>query len=350
MVFLKLLILILSTLGAGYAGLEFSNFSRYKAIYNKGVENLESGNFSAAERSFKKVLDIAPDMEENVYNLALTYFYLNKLDLSLKFFMKTLELNEKETDAYYNIGIINYLRNRKKETIKYFSHALEISEKKDELTLFSIGMVYTEIQDYNMAIEAVKKLIELSPSNIEYRMMLADIYEKLIADTGNIQSLDFAIKTYKEILELDENYEPANIKVASCYAQIGDMENCKETCKRVLKKNPQCGDALYLMGIMSFANQEYQKAIEYFQQTYAAKPNMKAAYLNAAYGYLKLNDPEKAKEAYDLFKSKASPADLSDDLEKLFALETEQKPEDEYEEDDEEETKETAEKADEAKA
>lgn len=336
MVFLKLLILILSSIGAGYAGLEFSNFSRYKSIYNKGVENLDMGNFSVAERAFKKVLEIAPDMEENVYNLALTYFYMNKLDLSLTYFLKTLDLNPKEIDACYNIGIINYLRNKKKNTIKYFTQALEISEKKDEQTLFSIGMVYTETQDYDMAIQAVTRLIELSPSNIDYRMMLADVYEKLIADTGNIQSLDFAIKTYKEILELDENYEPANIKIASCYSQTGDIENCQETCKRILKKNPQCADALYLMGIMSFAIKDFQNAINYFEQTFAAKPNMKQAYLNAAYGYQKLKNSEKAKELYLLFKAKATPADLSEDLDIYFEITKVSEETDDDEDDDEE--------------
>ncbi len=318
MVFLKLFILIFCSLGVGYAGIEFSNFSRYKAIYNRGVEELDAGNFSSAERAFKKVLEIAPDMEENVYNLALTYFYMNKLDLSLKYFLQTLDLNPKEIDACYNIGIINYLRNKKKETIKYFDKALEISEKKDEQTLFSIGMVYTETQDYDMAIEAVKRLIELSPSNIEYRMMLADVYEKLIADTGNIQSLDFAIKTYKEILELDENYEPANVKIANCYAQTGDVDNCKQTCKRILKKNPQSPEALYLLGIMSFANQEFQNAVNFFEQAYTAKSTLKMAYLNSAYAYYKMGNLSKAKELYELFKSKASPSDISDSMEDYF--------------------------------
>ena len=306
-------------MGAGYAGIEFSNFSRYKAIYNKGVEDLEAGNFSAAERAFKKVMEISPEMGENVYNLGLSYFYMNRLDLSLKFFLKTTELSPNDIDAYYNIGIINYLRNKKAETIKYFTKALEVSGKKDEQTLLSMAMVYTETQDYDMSIQTVTRLIELSPANIDYRMTLADVYEKLIADTGNIQSLDFAIKTYSEILELDEHHEAANLKIANCYAQTGDIENCQLACQRALKKNPQSADALHLLGIISFALQKFQEAVNYFEQAFAAKPNLKSAYLNAAYAYHRQDNLGKAQELYALYKSKIPPSEASSEMDKFFA-------------------------------
>lgn len=328
MVFLKLFILIFSVSGMGYAGIEFGNFSRYKAIYNKGVDDLAAGNFSAAERAFKKVLEIKPEMDENVYNLALTYFYMNRLDVSLNYFKQALAQNPKDIDSCYNIGIINYLRNKKNETIKYFTKALEISEKKDEQTLFSMTMVYTETQDYDMAIQMVSRLIELAPANIDYRMMLADVYEKLIADTGNIQSLDFAIKTYKEILELDELHEAANVKLANCYAQVGDIDNCKEACKRALKKNPQSADSLNLLGIISFSTQDFQNAINYFEQAFAAKSNLKTAYLNAAYAYHRLENFDKASELYLIYKSKISPAEQSDEMDKFFEKAEEEDTED----------------------
>ena len=318
MVFLKLFILFISAAGAGLAAFELNNFSKYKNIYNSGVEKLQKEDYKGAEKAFKKVFEMEPEMEVNIYNLALSYFYLNKFDLAIHFFMKTIELNPQDVDSYYNIGIINYLRDNKKESLKYLTKSLSLSDNRDEQTLFSMTFIYSELQDYDMAIQAVSKLIEMHPSNIEYRILLADIYEKLIAETGNIQSVDFAIKTYQEILDIDEKHEGANIKIANCYAQKGDIENCKQFCQQAIASNSKSSDALYLLGIISFAMQEYQNAIKYFEQAFASKPNLKAAYLNSAYAYAKLDKNDKAIELYGMYKAKAQPNEISEDVEKFF--------------------------------
>lgn len=318
MVFLKLFILVIAAIVAGFSAFELSNFSRYKNIYNDGVEKLIKGDYKGAQKAFKKVFELEPDMEVNTYNLGLSYFYLNKLDLAIDFFMKTLELNPQDVDSHYNIGIINYLNNDKTESLIYLSKALNLSENKDEQTLFSMTFIYSELQDYDMAIQAVSKLIELHPSNIDYRILLADIYEKLIAETGNIQSVDFAIKTYEEILEIDEKHEGANVKIANCYAQKGDIDNCKRFCQEALSANPKSTDALYLLGIISFALQEFQNAIQYFEKAIASKPTLKMAYLNAAYAYAKISKNDKAKEFYGLFKAKSQVHEISEDMDKFF--------------------------------
>jgi len=318
MVFLQLSILIISAVGAGIAAFELNNFSKYKNLYNEGVEKLKEGEYKDAEKAFKKVFEMEPEMEVNIYNLALSYFYLNKFDLALKFFMKSLELNPKDTDSYYNIGIIHYLQNDKKETVKYLKKSLDLSEKKDEQALFCMTLVYSELQDYDMSIQSVSKLIELHPSNIDYRMLLADIYEKLIQETGNIQSLDFAIKTYQEIIDINERHEGANLKIANCYAQKGDIENCKQFCLHTIAANPKSADALQLLGIINFAMQEFEKAIQYFEQAFTSKPSLKAAYLNSAYAYAKVNKNTKAIELYGMYKAKVQANELSEDTENFF--------------------------------
>lgn len=319
MVFLKLAILIIASTIAGFAALELNNFSKYKNIYNDGVEKLKEGDYKGAERAFKKVFELEPEMEVNIYNLGLSYFYLNKFDLAMKFFEKTIELNPKDVDAYYNIGIIYYLQNDKKGTLKYMTKALDISGKRDEQTLFCMTLIYSELQDYDMSIQSVSKLIELHPSNIDYRMLLADIYEKLIAETGNIQSVDFAIKTYQEILDIDETHEGANIKLANCYAQKGDIENCQEFCKKVIAKNAKSGDALQLLGIISFAMQEFEPAIQYFEQAFTAKPTLKVAYLNSAYAHAKVSKNTKAVELFGMYKAKVQAHEITEDMDNFFA-------------------------------
>lgn len=320
MVFLKLALLVLGVIGIGYAIYEFNIMSRYKLIYNLGVDSLKEGNLGVAEKSFRKVLAINPEMAENIYNLGLTYFYMHKFDLALNYFFKTLEQSPRDADAYYNIGIIYYIKNNKKETLQHFRKALDLMDSKDEQTLFSMAMVYTEMQDYDMAIRTVSRLIELAPSNIDYRMTLADIYEKLIADTGNIQSIDFAMKTYLEILEIDDRHEGANTKLANCYAQMGDIENCKEYCQKILQGNTKSSEALYLLGIISFSAQELQNAVNYFEQAIEAKPSLKQAYINAAYAYVRLEDYVKTIEHFENYKSKSSAADITPDMEEFFGM------------------------------
>lgn len=319
MVLVKLFILAITTLSAGFFGFELNKMNKYKFIYNEGVDALSKEDYKYAEKCFRDVFSVKPNMADNLYNLGYTYFQLHKFELALKYFSLALEQNPEDVDTAYNVGLMNYLLKDNKETIKYFTKALGLSNEKDEQTILSIGIVYSELQDYDSAIKTLEKLIELYPNNLEYRMLLGDIYERLIADTGNINCLDFVIRIYQEILKMDGNNEPANIKLANAFAQKGDIEECQKSCERALSKNPESPDALNLLGVINFFMQNYQEAINYFEQVCALKPNIKSVYIRSAYAYAKLGINDKALSLFNTYKSKVSAEDISEDTDRFFA-------------------------------
>lgn len=319
MVIVKLIILAFTTLVAGFFCFELNKINKYKFIYNEGVDALSKGDYKYARKCFKDVYSVKPDMAENLYNLGYTCFQLQKFEDALKFFLLAHEIDSKDVDTIYNIGLMSYVLKHDKDTLKYFQKALELSDEKDEQTILSMGIVYSELEDYDSSVKALEKLVELCPDNLDYRMLLADVYERLIADTGNIGCLDFVIQLYEEILKVDKNNEPANIKLANAFAQKGDIDACQKSCERALSKNPESPDALNLLGVINFFMQNYQEAINYFEQVCALKPNMKSAYIRSAYAYAKLGSNDKALALFNTYKSKVSPEDISEDTDKFFA-------------------------------
>lgn len=318
MVLVKLIILTLTTLAAGFFGFELNKINKYKFIYNEGVEALTKEDYKYAYKCFKDVYSVKPSMFENLYNLAYTYFQLHKFDEALRFFLLAYEKDPEDVDTIYNVGLMNYVLKNNRNTVKYFEKALSLIGEKDEQTILSMGIVYSELQDYDSSIKALEKLVELCPDNLEYRMLLADVYEKLIADTGNIACLDFVIQLYQEILKVDENNEPANVKLANAFAQRGDIDACQEACERAISQNPESADALNLLGVINFFMQNYQEAINYFEQVCALKPNMKSAYIRSAYAYAKLGSTEKALALFNTYKSKVPAEDISEETDKFF--------------------------------
>lgn len=315
---LKLSILILIVLALGVFLIEFVNYSAYKIIYNKGVDHLDSSDFKSAEKCFRKVYKLRPKNYKNLYNLALVNFELGKYQKAEEYFLKAMNLKLDDMDLYYNLGLLYFNEGKKEEAIEYFRKALELSEAKDEDALFNMATAYTDLQDYDMAIQSMSKVVELRPEDIDYRMVLADIYEKLIAETGNVQDVDFAIETYREILELEENHEAANVKLAKCYAKIGEIEKCKQACQRALISNTKSHEALYLLGVCSMSQMNYEDGIQYFEQAYASSAAMKQAYLLAAYGYAKVDKKEQAEELYVKFKEKAPNFDAKEQVDVYF--------------------------------
>lgn len=323
MLLVKLIFLIFIVIALGIFLIEFVNYTAYKTIYNKGVDALAEGELKEAEKAFRKVFKLRPKNFKNLYNLGLASFELGKYQKAEEYFLKAINLKLDDMDVYYNLGLLYFNENKKESAVEYFKKALELSQAKDEDTLFNIATAYSDLQDYDMAIQSMSKVVGLKPDSIDYRLSLAEIYEKLIAETGNIQNVDFAIETYKEILEIDNDHEVANIRLAKCYAKVGQIEECKKACQRALGVNTKSHEALYLLGISYMAQQNYEESIQYFEQAYASSSTMKMAYLYAAYGYSKVDKKEQAEDLYMKFKEKSPGFDAQNQVDEYFqALQT----------------------------
>jgi len=149
-----------------------------KDSYEIGEGEDYVGRYKAeALESFERLTMDKPDFDMGFYFLG--YAYLNmglyiKAQLTWKDFLALIEGDESEEKKYNCI-----LSNRFVDGIKILSSYEDSERFKNWWPLwYYLGIAYKHIDDINNAEESFRKVLKLSPSNIEAMTELVEIYKK----------------------------------------------------------------------------------------------------------------------------------------------------------------------------
>ena len=92
--------------------------------------------YEKAEQAYLKALELNPESEQALYNLASLYLFLNKPEKAIEYFKKCLEINPNDKEVLYFLSL-GYFRIKDYETgMKYFENRLcrQTAIKSQEVT------------------------------------------------------------------------------------------------------------------------------------------------------------------------------------------------------------------------
>ena len=119
----------------------------------------KSGNLISAEKGYKLLIKQNKIVNNLFASLGLIYLKTNRAKAALKFFNKELKINPLNTVALNNLGVINLDLKNYRIAKNYFLKALKISSNAD--TLYFLGLILTELEDFDKAIKFYKKSIRI---------------------------------------------------------------------------------------------------------------------------------------------------------------------------------------------
>lgn len=251
-----------------------------KASVIKEVQKyLAKGQIDKAIAEWEKLTKGHPD--GNTYN-ALGDLYLKKGDrknalnsfheaakffkgegFSLKalgLYKKILNINPSDADSLISLGEISEERGLKTDAIKYYLTAADgLSKEGKKERLFDI---------YN-------KILNISPSNIPFRIKIADIY-------------------IKEGLKSEAAKEFLNI--ARIFEEKGDPEKSIEHYKKALDIQPAFKEAILGINYILEKTGDLQRAIEHIKEASNLFPQDSDIHIRCAEVYIQVGMIDKAKE------------------------------------------------------
>jgi tetratricopeptide (TPR) repeat protein len=134
------------------------------------------------------------------------YFYLNVLDTSMMRFNQAWLLDSTNADIYWGFGNILGTQKKFNESLSFFDMSIRLNPNNSnvwECAATSHGQIFFQTKDIthlNMAIDYLKKSIQLDPTN-------AKVYGALTASYSYFIQGDSA----KKYLELTDKLDPAAI-------------------------------------------------------------------------------------------------------------------------------------------
>ncbi len=307
------------------------------------------GDFTQAERSFRRSLQIDPNnqiaqssldtlhksmMKAQTANILQRAVELQKearYDESLGYYIKALNIEPENPDIHYNIGTVFQAKNDVQRAERAYAKTLELKPDHAEAKS-ALGMVTTVRQEQNIA-DAFKHAIEVQEMG-NYPQAI-EIYKKIAVDRPNDDAVFYNIATayqaqgnYQEALV---NYEKANsIKPDASYGELirnvrseyanqlldaaireqtaGNNDAAIAGYKKVIGMVENNASAWYNLATAYQASARDREALDAYQRAYKLDPNnqSEALFFSATI----LEEQRKLTDAIDMYNKymAAAPA------------------------------------------
>jgi tetratricopeptide (TPR) repeat protein len=146
-----------------------------------------------------------------------------------------------------------------------------VAQPKSAQASGSLGMVLEAHTLYQPAVLAFQRAVRLDPKDFAWRYYLALCLEK------NGQ-LDAALASVSEGLSIRPDYAPAILKRAELLLKLGRFPESAAALEPFLAKNPNSPLALYLLGRVKFAQQDFAAADDLYRRATEAWPTYGSAW------------------------------------------------------------------------
>ena len=233
-------------------------------VLNKISDALNANDLESARKLIENDLKRVGSREEYYFYLALISKDLNK---KLELYTQALDLNDKYLDAWINRGLVNNELGNYDASLEDYDKAIEL-DAKCALAFNNRGYTKFKLQNYEGALADYNKAILLNPKfqmALDNKALLfqtvcmkdyKDFEEKYylslgISDVNEGNFVD-AIKSFDEVLNLNEKSELAYFYKGICYHSLGITDDAFTNYTNAIKLNKNMVDAYFNRGQLMF--------------------------------------------------------------------------------------------------
>ncbi len=249
-------------------------------------ENIKSGNYLEAQKSFQKILELDPNNRLALSGLSAVFMHLKDYGGVTAINKRMLAINPADPAPYRNIGDAFLGQEKWKDARVWYEKANDLG-LEDTLFLNHLAMSCSMSGDPKSAvvflIRALK--IEKEPASYENLGMVYIMLENYIA----------AQEVFSEALKMDPSDLDVLSKLGSAQFMAGNHQDGIDTLKAVLKQSPQNSTARKNLGTFYLATKDYDAALSCLREAVKNEPNDANIYNSLGMAYWGKNDKSNAK-------------------------------------------------------
>lgn len=165
-----------------------------------------------------------------------------------------------------------------------------------------LASIYNQQRNYQSAISAYKKIVELDPNRDDAHYGLGVVYLKMRRHNDAIAPLEKSI-------QLNIDNAEAYFYIGNCYEELRDFAKAADAYEKYLELNPKdAWQGYYQLGLCRKELEQHEAAIAAFQEALKEKPqDLKISY-QLAQTFHKVGQYENAEKTYQLL-AELSPED-----------------------------------------
>ncbi|MHA1911566.1 MAG: tetratricopeptide repeat protein, partial [Candidatus Kariarchaeaceae archaeon] len=208
----------------------------------------------------KKALKYDPDDHVALINMAIAYKDLGQIEESQKIQDSLLKTHGDNVAVLQSIATDRLIKEE-------YQEAIEVNEKiiklglVDAINLPNIAQAYYKAGDLQSTVNIIEEFLEKYPEHLMIRFLLGEVYMD-----ANV--MDKALEQFEFIVEKDESFETALLKLGSCYGRLNLFEDALVALERARVILPNDPDVFFNLGLSKAMtdktdfDEDYERALE----------------------------------------------------------------------------------------
>jgi len=195
------------------------------------MQYFKNKNYSAAEQSFLRVLEIDNTKLEAYFYLGYINFVKDNPDYkkSEEYYLKGLELDPNDKNLLDYLSVTYLKQNKYEDAIRSLKKMAVIENSKEKW--LRIGNIYSDMEYYDEAQEALEKAIGLDPNYLEAQKLLGIVLFKQDSFEEAIPYLETANKAFPD----DDDIQK---KLAKAYHKAGKLDSAIKQYSTLIAEQP----------------------------------------------------------------------------------------------------------------
>lgn len=232
----------------------FVNADDHRDVFNMAVELDKRGDYSKAEATMRKFLELAPD--------------------------------QFVASGHLVLGSLFYKQDRKEEAVKELREAIRLDPDFTDAHLI-LGLEFIQRGNMQEAEKELREAIRIEPDNSQAHFYLSiSLYMQ-----GYVEESE---KELRETIRVDPHYVDAHYELGLLLKQHGRLEEAEKELREAIRLNPTHDDARSELATLLFKPESLEQAETEFRAAIDSDPNNAEAHYN--YGVF-LSDQERIGEA-----------------------------------------------------
>ncbi len=190
---------------------------------------------------------------------------------------KTLDGFSKSYKALTSLGVHYSDEEEYEKAIEYYLKSLEINPNFN-ITYNNLGNTYQKVEKYDAAIKEYETAIRLNGNYYEAYANMGNAYKRL-------EKYDAALANYEKALSIKDSYVDARFNLGVTYGDLGREDEAIEAYGKVVKEDPYHAEAYNNLAVIYRDRGMIEKAIETFKAAVKRDPEYADAYYNLAIMY-----------------------------------------------------------------
>jgi tetratricopeptide (TPR) repeat protein len=266
----------------------------FELLHDLGQAYTHLGKYAEAEQAFLAALSLRDDAVETLYQLAVAYTKWEHSDQAIQVLVRARQLAPASPDILLLLGRVSIQEGFIDDAVEVLQRCVNINSEKIEPHLL-LGEAFTRLKNYDKALAEYELMARLDPRNPQSYVSLGRTYQYL-------RRYPEAEGALRKALEIDPKSTQAAYYMGLIASDQNDYAGAKRWYTKVLAVDPKHLAALYDMGVTFMHEDNYALAQQYLDRAVGVAPTFSQLYYRLSVVYRHLKNPEKAAQAFALFK------------------------------------------------